>query len=135
MKNANDSSIGNTVDELRSISAYEYDSRGNMLTKKQYDYTTGDLNGITPSETTTFTYANSGWKDQLVAVNGTALTYDESGNLRTYGFAVFGIEIPLLVFAIILIESMPLFLLKTIIMDEQRRSIMSIFKSFSTQFI
>ena len=66
-------------------SAYEYDSRGNMLSKKQYGYTTGDLNGITPRETTTFTYANSGWKDQLVAVNGTSLTYDENGNLRTYG--------------------------------------------------
>ena len=62
-----------------------YDSRGNMLSKKQYGYTTGDLNSSTPKETTTFTYANSGWKDQLVAVNGTPLTYDENGNLLTYG--------------------------------------------------
>ena len=66
-------------------SSYEYDSRGNMLSKKQYDYTTGDLNGLTPKETTAFTYANSGWKDQLVSVNGTPLTYDENGNLLTYG--------------------------------------------------
>lgn len=68
-----------------SASSYEYDSRGNMLSKKLYDYTTGALNGLTPKETTSFTYANSGWKDQLVAVNGTELTYDESGNLRAYG--------------------------------------------------
>ena len=70
-------------------SSYEYDSRGNMLSKKQYDYTTGDLNGLTPKETTAFTYANSGWKDQLVSVNGTPLTYDENGNLRTYGEKTF----------------------------------------------
>ena len=70
-------------------SVYEYDSRGNMLSKKQYDYTTGDLNGLTPKETTAFTYANSGWQDQLVSVNGEELTYDENGNLRTYGDKTF----------------------------------------------
>ena len=70
-------------------SSYEYDSRGNMLSKKLYDYTTGDLGTAVPTETTTFTYANSGWKDQLTAVNGTALTYDENGNLLTYGDKTF----------------------------------------------
>ena len=70
-------------------SVYEYDSRGNMISKKQYDYSTGDLNGLAPKETTTFTYANSGWKDQLVSVNGEELTYDENGNLRTYGDQTF----------------------------------------------
>ncbi len=68
---------------------YEYDSRGNMVSKKLYDYTTGNLNGLAPKETTTFTYANSGWKDQLVSVNGEELTYDENGNLRTYGEKTF----------------------------------------------
>ena len=70
-------------------SVYEYDSRGNMISKKQYDYSTGDLNGLAPKETTTFTYANSGWKDQLVSINGEELTYDENGNLRTYGDKTF----------------------------------------------
>ncbi len=70
-------------------SSYVYDSRGNMISKKLYDYTTGDLNGLVPKETTTFTYANSGWKDQLVSVNGEELTYDENGNLRTYGNQTF----------------------------------------------
>ena len=28
-------------------SVYEYDSRGNMVSKKLYDYTTGNLNGLT----------------------------------------------------------------------------------------
>ena len=68
---------------------YEYDSRGNMISKKQYDYSTGDLNGLAPKETTTFTYANSGWKDLLVSVNGEELTYDENGNLLTYGDKTF----------------------------------------------
>ena len=70
-------------------SSYEYDNRGNMLSKKLYNYTTGDLGTAVPTETTTFTYANSGWKDQLTAVNGTALTYDENGNLLTYGDKTF----------------------------------------------
>ncbi len=70
-------------------SSYEYDSRGNMLSKKLYNYTTGDLSTAAPTETITFTYANSGWKDQLTAVNGTALTYDENGNLLTYGDKTF----------------------------------------------
>ena len=70
-------------------SVYEYDSRGNMISKKQYDYSTGDLNGLAPKETTTFTYANSGWKDLLVSVNGEELTYDENGNLLTYGDKTF----------------------------------------------
>ena len=70
-------------------SSYEYDSRGNMLSKKLYDYTTGDLGTAAPTEAITFTYANSGWKDQLTAVNGTALTYDENGNLLTYGDKTF----------------------------------------------
>ena len=70
-------------------SSYEYDSRGNMLSKKLYNYTTGDLGTAAPTEAITFTYANSGWKDQLTAVNGTALTYDENGNLLTYGDKTF----------------------------------------------
>lgn len=35
--------------------------------------------------TTTFSYSNSSWKDELTAVNGTSLTYDENGNVLTYG--------------------------------------------------
>ena len=52
-----------------------------MLSKKLYDYTTGELNSLTPKEITSFTYANSGWKDPLVSVNGEEFTYDENGNL------------------------------------------------------
>ena len=66
-------------------SIYSYDSRGNVLSKDVYGY---PRNGQIPEaqkETTTFTYADSGWKDQLVAVNDVELTYDEIGNVLTYG--------------------------------------------------
>jgi len=53
--------------------SYSYDARGNITSKL--------VNG----KTTSFTYANTGWKDQLVSVNGTELTYDANGNVLTYG--------------------------------------------------
>ena len=60
--------------------SYTYDSRGNILSKtKVYD----DEN--VPAETTTFTYDNSAWQDELTSVNGTPLTYDTNGNVLTYG--------------------------------------------------
>lgn len=66
-------------------STYEYDNRGNVTSKKVYNYTRGSLENAVAKETTSFTYANSGWKDLLVAVNGVELTYDENGNVLTYG--------------------------------------------------
>ena len=57
---------------------YTYDSRGNMLTQrvKYKDNVNRD---------DTYVYNTSGWKDQLIAVNGTPLTYDGAGNLISYG--------------------------------------------------
>ena len=53
--------------------SYAYDNRGNITNKT--------INGTS----TTFTYSNSDWKDELTAVNGTPLTYNENGNVLTYG--------------------------------------------------
>ena len=66
-------------------STYAYDSRGNVISKNVYNYTRRENISSSPKETTTFTYANSGWKDQLIAVNDVELTYDEIGNVLTYG--------------------------------------------------
>ncbi len=66
-------------------STFSYDSRGNITSKNVYDYTRSENITSSPKETTTFTYANSGWKDLLVSVNGVELTYDEVGNVLTYG--------------------------------------------------
>ena len=64
---------------------YEYDSRGNILSKKEYAYTTSeDLTGITPIKTDTFGYTNTAWADELTSFNGNAITYDQSGNPLTY---------------------------------------------------
>ena len=68
---------------------YSYDSRGNITEKKIYDITLDENITSLPKETTAFTYANSGWKDQLIAVNGVELTYDEIGNVLTYGDRLF----------------------------------------------
>ena len=75
----------NIASEISYTSTYDYDSRGNITSKKVYNYTRGSLENAAPNETTTFTYANYGWKDLLVAVNGVELTYDENGNVLTYG--------------------------------------------------
>ena len=66
-------------------SMYTYDERGNILSKKVYDYTKNENITSSPKESISFGYAGSGWKDQLVSVNGTELTYDANGNVLTYG--------------------------------------------------
>ena len=57
---------------------WTYDKGGNILTKSEYAYTTG-----TPGEplsTVNYSYGNSDWKDLLTEYNGTAISYDPSGN-------------------------------------------------------
>lgn len=66
-------------------STYTYDARGNVTSKNIYDHITDENITSSPKETTTFTYANFGWKDLLVAVNDVELTYDEVGNVLTFG--------------------------------------------------
>lgn len=57
---------------------YTYDNGGNVLTKKTYAYTTGMVGTV--QSTVNYGYGNSNWKDQLTSYNGTAITYDLSGN-------------------------------------------------------
>ena len=56
---------------------YTYDQGGNILNKKKYalGVTTGE-----PLESKVFTYGNANWRDQLTAVNGVPITYDQIGN-------------------------------------------------------
>ena len=54
-------------------SSYTYDSRGNLLSKTE--------DGI-PVQ---YAYTNAQWPDQVTAVDGVALTYDQVGNLTGYG--------------------------------------------------
>ena len=68
---------------------YAYDSQGQLITENRggktlkYTYdTAGNLLKIEDGTTTTktLTYGNANWRDQLTAVNGTAIQYDGCGN-------------------------------------------------------
>ena len=62
---------------------YAYDQGGNILSKKRYVYTEPDveITDTTPvQDMVAFSYTNANWKDQLTAVNGTPITYDNIGN-------------------------------------------------------
>ena len=91
-------SIANTYDSKNRITStayagkttnYTYDSNGQLVSANDDTYTydiRGNITSKTESGTTaTFNYSNSSWKDELTAVNGTPLTYDESGIVLTYG--------------------------------------------------
>ena len=60
---------------------YVYDGGGNLLARKEYAYTTGELGAVL--STVTYGYSAS-WKDLLTNYNGTAITYDTIGNPLTW---------------------------------------------------
>lgn len=63
---------------------YAYDVGGNVTSVTKYAYTeNSDLSDLTPTETKTFTYRTSGWKDVLTAVNSDAVTTDSLGNVTS----------------------------------------------------
>ena len=57
------------------------------MSRSEYAYTTGTLG--TPLSTKSYTYGDSGWGDLLTGFNGNAITYDDIGNMRTYGSRTF----------------------------------------------
>ena len=63
---------------------YTYDNGGNILSTKAYPLTWGSLSGVTATDTTTYTYGDSNWKDKLTAYGDTPITYDAIGNPLTY---------------------------------------------------
>ena len=65
--------------------AYTYDNGGNILTVKEYDYTTdASLSGKTVTANHTYSYTDSNWKDKLTSYNGSTIAYDAIGNPTTY---------------------------------------------------
>ena len=58
--------------------AWTYDNAGNIRTREEYAYTTGELG--TPTDTVTYTYGDGDWGDLLTAYDGTTITYDGVGN-------------------------------------------------------
>lgn len=59
---------------------YTYDNGGNILSTTVYPLTWGSLSGVTATDTTTYTYGDSNWKDKLTAYGDTPITYDADGN-------------------------------------------------------
>ncbi|MBP3560402.1 MAG: RHS repeat-associated core domain-containing protein, partial [Clostridia bacterium] len=60
---------------------YEY-LNGNILSKKQYAYTTGALGEVV--NTINYGYGDNVWKDLLTSYNGMNITYDNIGNMTSF---------------------------------------------------
>ena len=64
-----------TIDRIKE---WCYDISGNILSRTEHKYTTGEALG-------TFEYEyETGWKDQLKSFNGQSISYDQIGNPTTY---------------------------------------------------
>lgn len=66
---------------------YDYDLGGNLVTVKEYVYTTGDIQGD-PVSLGTGTF-DSIWRDKLLKWNTTEMKYDAVGNMLKKGTTVF----------------------------------------------
>ncbi len=62
---------------------WEYDAAGNILSKKEYAYTTGDLGAV--QDTVNYGYAFLAWADWLTDYDGRGFNYDWIGNLTDDG--------------------------------------------------
>ncbi|MEE0966033.1 MAG: DNRLRE domain-containing protein [Bacilli bacterium] len=79
---ANSQIIRENNQQINKTITYEYDTAGNIQTKKEYGYTTGTLAAVV--NTVSYIYDNSNWKDQLTSYNGEIITYDSIGNPLKY---------------------------------------------------
>lgn len=65
-------------------STYTYDVGGNIVSRIRYPYTEGDLNGLTATESHTYSYGNAQWGDVLTGYNGQSVSYDAMGNITSF---------------------------------------------------
>ena len=66
---------------LNKTITYSYDGNGNIVSKKEYTYTTGTLS----NPTNTINYGYNGTTDRLTSYNGQTIgNYDQIGNPKTY---------------------------------------------------
>lgn len=61
---------------------YTYDCGGNMTSYSEYAYATDTLG--TATQTVSYVYGDTNWKDKVTAIGGKAITYDAIGNPLTY---------------------------------------------------
>ncbi len=69
--------------EHKKTTIYDYDLNGNILNKKEYEYTEADIT-TQPIKIIEYIYNNANWKDQLTSYNGKEIKYDEIGNPILY---------------------------------------------------
>ncbi|MCD2347840.1 DNRLRE domain-containing protein, partial [Clostridium guangxiense] len=62
---------------LNKSIVYAYDAGGNITSKTEYPYTTGALGAAT--NTISYGYGDTNWKDKLTSYNGKNITYDAIG--------------------------------------------------------
>ena len=62
---------------------WTYDNAGNILTRKEYAYTTGTVG--TATDTVNYTYGDSSWGDLLTAYDGNTITYEKVQTNNTIG--------------------------------------------------
>ena len=65
-------SFAKNISSIDKTTTWCYDIGGNIVSRTEYDYTTGDLTDIVPTATFAYTYG-SNWKDQLVSFNGQSI--------------------------------------------------------------
>ena len=63
---------------------YEYDAGGNILCRTEYSFTLAENLENLLCQTFDYSYAVSGWRDQLKSYNGESFKYDVLGNPETY---------------------------------------------------
>ncbi|MBQ6838550.1 MAG: RHS repeat-associated core domain-containing protein, partial [Clostridia bacterium] len=104
----NITSIVTANSEGTFTSSYEYDSlnqlvrendqrtgktytytylNGNVTSKTEYAYTTGELGAVV--NTINYGYGDNVWKDLLTSYNGMNITYDNIGNMTSFGGRTF----------------------------------------------
>ena len=73
----------NNTDTNRTY-VYTYDTTGNILSKKVYDYTTAATVSTTLRESHTYYYGKTDWNDLLLGYDNASFSYDEIGNPKSY---------------------------------------------------
>jgi RHS repeat-associated protein len=62
---------------------WTYDEAGNIKSRKEYAYTTGELGAVL--DTISYSYGNSEWGDLLTQYDGRSYSYDTIGNVTSDG--------------------------------------------------
>jgi len=66
----------------RTVKSYSYDAGGNIQTKEEYSY--DGTTGLTLTDSISYSYTDTNWKDKITSYNGKSISYDAIGNPLSY---------------------------------------------------